>query len=62
MKIYDTPDYDNEFTTTSSLLSNCCGHPPMGELDNNPKGYPITGICARCQEHAVFTQEPDDKE
>ena len=57
-----TQDYDNEFNIIgSSLLSNCCGHPPLGELDNNPKDYPITGICARCQEHAVFTQEPDDR-
>lgn len=61
MKIYDTPDYDNEFTATSSVISNCCGHPPLGELDNVPDGYPITGICSRCKDHAVFTQEPDDE-
>ena len=53
----DVFDYHN---VGSSMISNCCGAPPLGELDNVPDGCDPTGICSRCRDHAGFEQECED--
>jgi hypothetical protein len=43
---YDDPNYGDECFPNSSLISNCCGAPQMGDSD----------ICTDCGEHADFEQ------
>lgn len=47
---YDDPNYGDEWFSNSSLISNCCGAPQMGESD----------ICSKCGEHADFEEEREE--
>lgn len=58
MKNYDDPNYGDEFFSNSSLVSNCCGAPPWGEVSNDNE--PV-GICSRCKAHAVFEKDTKDE-
>lgn len=49
---YDDPNDGDEYYANSSMLSNCCGAPQIGESD----------ICSACGEHADFEQDRDDEQ
>lgn len=43
----------------NSLVSTCCGYPPLGELYNSKS---IEGTCSRCKDHASFESEENEEE
>jgi hypothetical protein len=51
----DMDDRDEFMVTSSSMISNCCGALPYGEIDEYR-----CGICSECHEHAEFEKDTEE--
>lgn len=52
-------DHDQDESETPcecSMVSSCCGAPPLGGVDEDAFGH-LHGICSECKQQASF--EPD---
>jgi len=60
MRDYDIPNYTDEVFSNPSLISTCCGKPPVGGVYESSCGE-LIGICSDCHENTIFEQDIEDE-